>query len=161
MRKKKLLEQNTVLFEQVKHLEIELALLKKEIAKKDSQIKELLKEKNSEKTSAPLPVEKEEPVKSPEIHDLIDEATAFGSDIIGDIVLKATELSNELSNEKTAESKELINLILGRTEIAKSEILSILQNSEENSEIRNKMEKIKDNAFEYFESVMAQRDRNV
>ena len=41
MRKKKLLEQNTLLFEQMKQLEIEIALLKKEISKRNAEIKRL------------------------------------------------------------------------------------------------------------------------
>ncbi len=159
MRKKKLLEQNTLLFEQVKHLEIELALLKKEISKKDARIKELLKSE-TEETKKSLPETKEEP-KIIEDSEIIDDITSFGSDIIGEVVLKATELSNELSNEKTGENKELINLILGRTEVAKSEILAISENQDLDAEIKNKMESVRDNAFEYFESVMAQRDRDV
>ena len=102
MRKKKLLEQNTMLFEQMKQLEIEVALLKKEITKRNAEIKRLsAMQSPKEQISADLTTkpenEQSEAVKKEPKDIVLDDITAYGSDIIGEIVLKATELSGKLA----------------------------------------------------------------
>ena len=159
MRKKKLLEQNTLLFEQMKQLEIEIALLKKEISKRNAEIKRLsampgTKEQISTGLTAKPENEQSEAVKKEPKDIVLDDITAYGSDTIGEIVLRATELSGRLSLEQSEENKELVNLILGKTEVAKSEIL--MATEKENS-FENKIDNIKNNTFEYFESVMGQK----
>lgn len=88
----------------------------------------------------------------------LDNATSFGAQIIGKIVLKAATHCNSLSADfEPAYAKELINLILGRTEVAKAEILSIVS-SEADMEIKKSMILSEQNACEdYFLSVLAQK----
>lgn len=162
MRKKKLLEQNTLLFEQMKQLEIEIALLKKEISKRNAEIKRLsamqgTKEQISADSTAKPENKQNDEVKHKPEDIVLDDISVYGSDTIGEIVLRATELSGRLSLEQSEENKELVNLILGKTEVAKSEILmaTVKENSFENK--KSEIDNIKNNTFEYFESVMGQK----
>jgi len=81
----------------------------------------------------------------------------FGAEIIGKIVLTATKYCNELADVVSNENKELINLILGRAEVAKSEILIITDSDIPSPEKRVAMEKEAIAAEDYFKSVMAQK----
>lgn len=162
MRKKKLLEQNTLLFEQMKQLEIEIALLKKEISKRNAEIKRLSamqgpKEQISTGLTAKPENEQSEAVKKEPKDIVLDDISVYGSDTIGEIVLRATELSGRLSLEQSEENKELVNLILGKTEVAKSEILMATEKENSFENKKSEIDNIKNNTFEYFESVMGQK----
>lgn len=162
MRKKKLLEQNTMLFEQMKQLEIEVALLKKEITKKNAEIKRLSamqspKEQISTGLTAKPENEQNDEVKHKPEDIVLDDISVYGSDTIGEIVLRATELSGRLSLEQSEENKELVNLILGKTEVAKSEILMATEKENSFENKKSEIDNIKNNTFEYFESVMGQK----
>ena len=162
MRKKKLLEQNTLLFEQMKQLEIEIALLKKEISKRNAEIKRLsamqgTKEQISAGLTAKPENEQSEAVKKEPKDIVLDDISVYGSDTIGEIVLRATELSGRLSLEQSEENKELVNLILGKTEVAKSEILMATEKENSFENKKSEIDNIKNNTFEYFESVMGQK----
>lgn len=162
MRKKKLLEQNTLLFEQMKQLEIEIALLKKEISKRNAEIKRLsamqgTKEQISTGLTAKPENEQSEAVKKEPKDIVLDDISVYGSDTIGEIVLRATELSGRLSLEQSEENKELVNLILGKTEVAKSEILMATEKENSFENKKSEIDNIKNNTFEYFESVMGQK----
>lgn len=162
MRKKKLLEQNTLLFEQMKQLEIEIALLKKEISKRNAEIKRLsAMQGTKEQISADLTAKPEnkqnDKVKHKPEDIVLDDISVYGSDTIGEIVLRATELSGRLSLEQSEENKELVNLILGKTEVAKSEILMATEKENSFENKKSEIDNIKNNTFEYFESVMGQK----
>lgn len=162
MRKKKLLEQNTLLFEQMKQLEIEIALLKKEISKRNAEIKRLsAMQGTKEQISADLTAKPEnkqnDEVKHKPEDIVLDDISVYGSDTIGEIVLRATELSGRLSLEQSEENKELVNLILGKTEVAKSEILMATEKENSLENKKSEIDNIKNNTFEYFESVMGQK----
>ena len=80
----------------------------------------------------------------------------YGSKIIGEIVMSATAHSNSLAVSGKENIKELLNLILGRTEVAKSEILNIVSSE---TTLENKMKMIdteSQEAIEYFNSIMEQ-----
>lgn len=162
MRKKKLLEQNTLLFEQMKQLEIEIALLKKEISKRNAEIKRLsamqgTKEQISADSTAKPENKQNDEVKHKPEDIVLDDISVYGSDTIGEIVLRATELSGRLSLEQSEENKELVNLILGKTEVAKSEILMATEKENSLENKKSEIDNIKNNTFEYFESVMGQK----
>ncbi len=80
----------------------------------------------------------------------------YGSKIIGEIVMSATSFSNRLSVEKKENIKELLNLILGRTEVAKAEILNIISSEVSFESKTDMVDKIRDEAIEYFKSVIEQ-----
>lgn len=163
MRKRQLLELNHELYnslESVKasaeELRSENIMLRKSLSELEKEI-ELLKVQNpvseiDDKKPENIAVENEFPVK-PEISDEMEYAAA----IIGKIVISAAKYCSKLgSMQDNPDSKELINLILGRTEVAKAEILKMVS-SENSIEVKNElMNNELSNAEDYFQSVFAQ-----
>jgi NAD(P)-dependent dehydrogenase (short-subunit alcohol dehydrogenase family) len=104
-----------------------------------------------------------EEIKAEETVSLLDEInlpddTAYGAKIIGKIVLSAAEYCNSLTTTPTAQNtKELVNLILGRSEVAKAEILKIVAaDADRQSKILAMESELKE-CEDYFKSVMAQK----
>ena len=97
--------------------------------------------------------DKEKKAEEPSVADDV----RLGAQIIGKIVVSATKYCNDLSAENPdIDKKELINLILGRTEVAKSEILKIVYSDFDFDAKKNAMEKEFSEAEDYFKSVAAQ-----
>ncbi len=80
----------------------------------------------------------------------------YGAAIIGKIVIAAAEYSNRLTIGGDDRHKELLNLILGKTEMAKSEILSVIETNDSFDIKCAKIDQILAVSKEYFESVIAQ-----
>ena len=80
----------------------------------------------------------------------------YGAKVIGQIVVSAAEYSNKLTVGGDDSKKELVNLILGKTEMAKAEILSVVETSDSFDVKCSKMDQIAAVSKEYFESVLAQ-----
>ena len=80
----------------------------------------------------------------------------YGAKVIGQIVVSAAEYSNKLTIGSNSSQKELVNLILGKTEVAKSEILSVIQTDDAFEVKSSKIDQIALVTKEYFESVLAQ-----
>ncbi len=155
MRKKELLNQNMALFEQLQKAKLEIASLKKEISLKDAEILNLRKTKNSDDYKTDIVKEIEQNVANAvEIPSDVE----YGAEIIGKVVVCATEYSNRLTSDGDTRYRELVNLILGKTEVAKSDILSVVSSNVGFDEKKEKINKIKDDTVEYFNSVMAQID---
>ncbi len=157
MRKKRIIEQNEVLFRKLNTANQEIEYLKRQIERKDNEIKELSGKVGEEvkENVSPALSELEKKVTEPDFK--LEEDVEFASKIIGEIVLESARLSNILTADGEIKYKELVNLILGKAEVSKAEILSV---TKESVSLENKKEKIyavKDSTFEYFESVMAQR----
>ncbi len=155
MRKKELLNQNMALFEQLQKAKLEIASLKKELSSKDAEILNLRKTKNSDDYKTDIVKEIEQNVANAvEIPSDVE----YGAEIIGKVVVCATEYSNRLTSDGDTRYRELVNLILGKTEVAKSDILSVVSSNVGFDEKKEKINKIKDDTVEYFNSVMAQID---
>ena len=159
MKKKKLIEQNLMLFENLQKTQRELCELKKVIERDTEEIKNLKSqlEKVNEPVAAPTIVT---PMQRLE-EKMISNATLkpdmeYGSKIIGKIVVSAAEYSNKLTSGGDSTHKELINLILGKTEIAKAEILSVIETDDPLDIKCLKIDQVAASANEYFESVAAQ-----
>ena len=104
-----------------------------------------------EKKALPQSEEPKEPTLSVEIE--------LGAEIIGKIVLSSAEYCNRLTEiGAAANAKELVNLILGRTEVAKGEILRLSQSELDGEEMLAAMEREYNEAEDYFKSVMAQKN---
>ena len=133
MRKKKLIEQNLLLFEQLEKSNKELTQLKKTLDE-NAEIIKLLKEKldadNSTKKQpvvvAPVPKTEEKDFNIPTLKPDME----YGAKIIGQIVVAAAEHSNKLTVSGGDINKELLNLILGKTEVSKAEILAIVESND-------------------------------
>ena len=159
MRKKDLIKLNEELFNRhqstLKQLE--------EVIAENKRLSELVDElRETIKKLETRTIEEESPLKNLEEKVLsnaaINDDTKYGAEIIGKIVVTAAKYCNELTaNPKDGKDvKELVNLILGRTEIAKAEILNIVSST---SEFFNKKELIDaqlDECKDYFDSIMAQ-----
>lgn len=93
---------------------------------------------------------KEEPI--------LTDGITQGSKIIGKIVLSSAKYCNDLTALGASENaKELVNLILGRTEVAKGEILRLSALDINPNERLLAMERELNSAEDYFKSVMAQK----
>lgn len=157
MRKKQLLNQNISLFEQLqkeKANNAELANENARLKEKNKELKEALENirEKSAKTATPL-----EKIEEKMIESAIDRDTQYASAVIGKIVVASAEYSNKLTDGGETRYIELVNLILGRAEVAKSEILSVVSSDDEFVFKKEKMDEILSRSREYFESVMAQR----
>ena len=160
MRKKKLIEQNLSLFENLQKTQAELSELKNLLNKNAEEIKTLkAKLDKANEKSVPEPAVTE-PMRRLE-EKVIAAATLkpdmeYGATVIGKIVVSAAEYSNKLTFGGDDSKKELVNLILGKTEMAKAEILSVIL-TEDSFDVKcSKMDQIAVVTKEYFESVLAQ-----
>lgn len=159
MRKKKLIEQNLSLFEDLQKTQREISELKKLLSQNADEIKtlkaELNKAKAEESQSAVT-----EPMRRLEekviTNAMLKPDMEYGAKVIGQIVVSAAEYSNKLTIGGDDSKKELVNLILGKTEMAKAEILSVIQ-ADDGFDVKcAKMDQIASVSREYFESVLAQ-----
>lgn len=157
MRKKDLIQQNLTLFETLQKTKLELNDLRKQLDDYSEQVKSL--KDQLAKTEEPKPVVTE-PMRRLEekiiTNAMIKPDVEYGSKVIGQIVVAAAEYSNSLTLGGDSTHKELINLILGKTEIAKAEILSITETADSFEVKCAKMDQIAAVTKEYFQSVVAQ-----
>ncbi len=159
MRKKKLIEQNLSLFEQLQKTQGEIIELKRMLNKSTEEISDLKAKLSDAKVEEKTPTVTE-PMRRLE-EKVIANATLkpdmeYGALVIGKIVVAAAEYSNKLTIGGDESKKELVNLILGKTEVAKSEILTIVE-SEDSFDVKcAKIDQILAVSKEYFQSVIAQ-----
>ena len=156
MRKKDLLNQNMSLFEQLQKAKLEISRMRKEIALKNKVIVSLQKKTGDciEENEPDLQSESngQQEIKPVEIPQDVE----YGAEVIGKIVVSATDYSNKLTAGGETKYRELVNLILGRTEVAKSDILSVISTDESIDVKKEKINSVMEDTLEYFESVMAQ-----
>ncbi|MBQ6815913.1 MAG: hypothetical protein IJP26_01595 [Clostridia bacterium] len=98
----------------------------------------------------------EEPKKEEPQEINLNEEILLGSQTIGDIIIKATGYINRLDESNYPNKKELVNLILGRTEIAKAEILNIVSSGVSLDSKKELMTTQFNEALEYFKSILEQ-----
>ncbi len=159
MRKKKLIEQNLSLFEDLQKTQSELLELKKMLKQNADEINSLKSQLDKAKEPESEPTVTE-PMRRLE-EKVIANATLkpdmeYGAKVIGQIVVSAAEYSNKLTVGGDDSKKELVNLILGKTEMAKAEILSVIETGDSFDIKCSKMDQIAVVSKEYFESVLAQ-----
>ena len=151
MRKKDAIKLNEELFLQVEKQKTLIEELKNENAELKTEIARL--KANEVVTAVSEPMKQlEEKVKTISLN----RETEYGATVIGEIVVSAARYCNSLTREPSENAKELVNLILGRTEVAKAEILKLIS---ENCDFEAKKDKIireKAAAEDYFQSVAAQ-----
>ena len=87
---------------------------------------------------------------------VLSEEFEYASSIIGKTVVEATRLCNELALKDDEDKVELVNLVLGRTEILKAEILKILNSEVDFQEKKDLMQNEQSAAYDYFDSIKAQ-----
>lgn len=157
MRKKLLLEQNIQLFDRLTAAEGEIKRLKNELEEEKRRAAALKEEnarltENKGSTAAPLKILELNVIKQAGITPDTD----YGAAVIGKTVVAAAKYCEQLKTRDNA--KELINLILGRTEVAKAEILNIVTTDNADEEKRRLIDEQLALAEDYFASVTAQTE---
>ncbi len=129
-------EEMAALRERMKELEAELSVLAQE-----------------EKTCAETERENQAPAKP-----VLPEITEFAAGVIGKTVIEAAKYCNRLSADASdPQAKELVNLILGRTEVVKAEILQVLSSAGSDEDKKQAILAKQAESLDYFTSVMAQK----
>ncbi|MBO4693711.1 MAG: hypothetical protein J5659_04910 [Clostridia bacterium] len=153
MRKKALVEQNLSLFEQLESLRGEAVKKDEKIADLQKKIEELSEQaKNDIDVTLPLKKLEEKVISNSKLSGDIE----YGSEAIGKIVLESATRGSELTADGNQNNRELINLLLGKTEVAKAEILSVVSEQSELDVKKEKIDAIVKEALDYFGSIMAQ-----
>lgn len=158
MKKKDLLKLNQDLFSQLDNAKLAVENIKKENEELKIEIEKLKQPPQALRDNGTVT----EPIKKLE-EKLIKQAgisdeTQYGAAVIGKIVVSAARHCNKLTalNSGSENIKELVNLILGRTEVAKAEILEAVSNDSDFEEKKNLIDAKQQAAEDYFNSVCAQ-----
>lgn len=154
MRKKELIAQNLSLFGQLEALRGESALKDRKIKELESVVEQLKKEDSNKKTESTAPLKKlEEKVIG---QSKLDPIIEYASGVIGKLVMESANGSNYLTNGGNTEHRELVNLLLGKTEVAKAEILAVVNGEGSFEDKKIKIDDVSDETLDYFSSVLAQ-----
>jgi VanZ family protein len=87
---------------------------------------------------------------------ILSEEFEYASALIGRTVVESTRLCNELSLKSNENKVDLVNLVLGRTEVLKAEILKILNSENSFQDKKDLMQKEQNATYDYFDSIKAQ-----
>lgn len=87
---------------------------------------------------------------------LDDTAIEYGADAIGMIVKESVKYANVISASSSDDKKELLNLIMGKAEIAKTDIFSIAEGDAESDTKQELITAVLDETIDYFKSVAGQ-----
>ena len=107
----------------------------------------------SEKT---VEVAEEAEAEEAEAVVLQDNSMEYGSQIIGKIIVESAKFANSLSESAGENKKELVNLIMGKAEVAKAEIFNIATSDMADENKKEMIDSQLQEATDYFKSVAAQ-----
>lgn len=151
MRKRKIIEQNALLFNQIETLNKKIKELEEKLQSSEQEIEELkaeTKEKptdNSAENKTPIEELKEK------VLDLAPfNAEEYGAKAIGKIVV-ATATVTAVGSEN-GNNIETVNRILGMAEVAKSNILSAVSDNTDEKEKRLTIDKIVEKTCDYIKT---------
>ena len=182
MRKNDLFEQNTFLFNRLQMVTAELekykklydenikeinalrrALAEMETACAVAQNEEVVSQTDNtpaiEETSDVEACEECETVVTetpsmPTLEDVtLEGASQYAAEVIGKLVLEGAKLSAKFAEKPNEYSKDLINLVLGKTEVCKSAILDICNSESDDAVKRAQIDVVFTEAVEYFGSL--------
>ncbi|MBQ5777462.1 MAG: hypothetical protein IIV97_01455 [Oscillospiraceae bacterium] len=97
-----------------------------------------------------------EPAITVELPPLVNEITEYGSVAIGKIVCESVKYSGKITASQSENRKELLNLIMGKGEVAKNEIFSITESEVSPETKRELIDAQLEEALDYFKSVAEQ-----
>ncbi len=143
----KLKEKVKVLCEKIEILENNKEIITESYAQTEDVFSETQPSETENSKSAEISPQPEVEV-SPEIE--------YGSKVIGDIIFSSTESVNLLMKSDKENLKELVNLIMGKTEVAKAQILDIVSSDSSFDLKTAMMDSEAADAKEYFKSVLGQ-----
>lgn len=103
-------------------------------------------------------VEVAEEVETAETEAVVlqDNSMEYGSQIIGKIIVESAKFANSLSESAGENKKELVNLIMGKAEVAKAEIFNIATSDMADENKKEMIDSQLQEATDYFKSVAAQ-----
>lgn len=176
VRKKDLFEQNAALFNRLQSVSAELEKYKTLYSENITEINSLRRrladiELEAERKAAeeqekePEPPTQADEVQSPTeemplnpLSDVVLENNAMqkGAEVIGRIVFDAAKICNEFADKQTEYSKDLINLVLGKTEVAKSEIYEICRTEQPDERKLISIDAVYDDTADYFSNLRKQ-----
>ncbi len=94
---------------------------------------------------------------NPKTEEKLSEDFKFAASYIGKVTVEVTKVCNKLlSDAKNENAKELVNLALGRNEVFKANVLKILGEQIDLDQKKTLIEKERNEAFDYFNSILAQ-----
>lgn len=184
MKKSKLMQENMQLYnrldaalKQVSVLETELKSLRENfetMRKENESLRQAAQEKHEEEAvpesvNVPAAVTPQtQPEIPPAVEEFmpqfpknqlpdLEEDMQYAADTIGQIVIESAKFSNRLAEGGRPADKELVNLVLGKTEVSKAEILGIARQDMPIDVKKQKIDAVKALTLEYFESVEAQK----
>ena len=164
MRKKELIRKIQELIDSVETLHRENELYKKENEELKAEL-ELLKQNVTQEDNfcitegfkvAGEEDNKAEQEDKNETVVIADQAMEYGSLIIGKIVVESARYANEISASTSENKKELLNLIMGKAEVAKAEIYSISTGSAPTQTKKDLIDGELSSSLDYFKSVIGQ-----
>ena len=164
MRKKELIRKIQELIDSVETLHRENELYKKENEELKAEL-ELLKQNVTQEDNfcitegfkvADEEESQDEQEDKNETVVIADQAMEYGSLIIGKIVVESARYANEISASTSENKKELLNLIMGKAEVAKAEIYSISTGSAPTQTKKDLIDGELSSSLDYFKSVIGQ-----
>ncbi len=186
MKKKELFEQNTVLYNRLQVVTAELKKYKQlyaknleEITALKARVDELTAELEASTCAVPeikipeqatdvLDINIDEPINNDveESNDASDKpiiiekqletAAEYGAKIIGKIVLEGTKINNYIAEKNSSLSADIINLILGKTELCKAKIHDICCSDFDDSKKTAMIDEVYTECIDYFISLKNQ-----
>ena len=162
VKKKDLFEQNTVLYNRLQTVSAELKKYKELYAQNIAEINSLRKTLAEMETNMQVAdkvsqlaenkvLENKAEYSSPVVEvPKLEPVAEYGAEIIGKIVLEGTKLSNLFAENNNSFSVDLINLVLGKTEVCKSSIYDICHSEKDETEKRQLIDSIYNECIDYF-----------
>lgn len=86
----------------------------------------------------------------------LDADMSYASSAVGEIVMHSLKFADRLSATEKENKKELLNLLLGRTEVAKSEILNVVMSDASYDAKRSMVDSVVSETVEYYKSILEQ-----
>lgn len=143
--------------ETVEPVEIEQEFLSEPPAVETNEMEEIEEIEETE-TQPQMTVEETVVEEKKTVQLPITKEQEYGAAVIGKIVLESAQCCNRLTSNGDNRHKELVNLILGRAEVAKGEVLDIVSAKVDFSEKQKMMDACCVEALEYFANVMRQKE---
>ena len=96
-------------------------------------------------------IDKPEPILS-------DDALEYGANVIGKITVESAKFCDKITSKGGNNTRELLGLIMGKSEVCKNDILSIAMSDAENENKLQLIDAQYNEALDYFKSVVEQNN---
>ncbi len=173
MKKKELFEQNALLHNRLKTTSAELEKykelyaqniteinsLREEIEKlisKHTEVLQMLADFDEQSKKGEVAIVPSDEAKPTALDVELEDVSEYGAEIIGKIVLEGTKINNLFAEKQNDLSLDVINLILGKTEVCKAKIYDICHSSIEDQKRKEMLDSLYTECMDYFASLSGQ-----